>query len=62
MFNVWPFEIKYTRTASEGVLAGIPCVCTLGVESEAAGREHFAELIKNNPDVFFNMFSITAKK
>lgn len=62
MFNVYPVEISYTRTAREGVLAGIPCKCTLGVEDEEAGRIAFEALVAANPDITFSDFSITKKR
>lgn len=62
MFNVYPYEIKYTRTAREGVLAGIPCKCTLGVADEQSGKTHFENLVKANPDIDFSDFKITKKR
>ncbi len=62
MFNVYPVEISYVRTAREGILAGIPRNCTLGVADEAAGRQAFADLIATNPDSVFSDLVITKKK
>lgn len=62
MYNVYPVEISYTRTAQDGVLAGIPCKCTLGVESVAAGQKAFEDLIKANPDITFSDLKITKKR
>lgn len=62
MFNVYPVEITYTSTASKGVLAGVPCHCVIGVESDYAGRKLFDDLIKNNPDCSFTNFKINKKK
>lgn len=61
MFNVYPVEISYTRTASKGVLAGIPCTCTVGVESEAAGRRLFNQMISANPTSRFENLEIRKK-
>lgn len=62
MFNVWTYEISYTRTSKVGVLAGIPCHCTVGVSDELAGKKHFENLIDANPDVVFNDYKITKKR
>lgn len=62
MFNVWPVEISYTRIAREGVLAGIPCKCTLGVEDEEAGKAAYEALIVANPDITFSDLKITKKR
>lgn len=62
MFNVYPVEISYTRTAKEGILAGIPCKCTFGVEDEAAGKKAFEDLIAANPDIVFSDLKITKKR
>lgn len=62
MFNVYPVEISYTRTAREGILAGVPCHCTLGVESAEAGQKAFDDMIAANPDVSFSNLKIAKKR
>jgi hypothetical protein len=62
MFNVNPVEIHYTRIAKSGVLAGIPCPCVVGVESEEAGQKMFDQLVTNKPTMSFSDLSFHRKK
>ena len=61
MFNVYPVEIRYIRTAQDGVLAGIPCRCTFGVESVSAGRKAYEDLVIANPSITFSDLEIITK-
>lgn len=61
MFNVDSLEIKYTRTNSKGVLAGIPCSYTVSVKSREAGEKLFAKMKLDNPESRFENLEIRRK-